>query len=88
MPTTASAECGRSSVTGPMFQQHDVAVAKRVDLVGRVNFEFRLEMLNAFNNANFVPVGGIGTTIGSYEVTGLTGTNTSRTIQLVSRINW
>jgi hypothetical protein len=83
-------ECGVRSlvVTGPTFKQHDLAIAKRVDIVGRTNFEFRLEMLNAFNNANFVPVGGIGNSIANYEVTGLTGTNTSRTIQLVTRINW
>jgi hypothetical protein len=83
-------ECGVRSlvVTGPTFKEHDMAIAKRVDLVGRTNFEFRLEMLNVFNNANFLPVGGIGSQISSYEVTGLTGTNTSRIIQLVTRINW
>jgi hypothetical protein len=83
-------ECGTGSlvVTGPMFQQHDLAIAKRVNLVGRTNFEFRFEILNVLNNANFVPVGGIGTDIADYEVTGLTGTNTSRVVQLVSRFNW
>jgi hypothetical protein len=83
-------DCGVRSlvVTGPMYQQHDISVAKRVRVVGRTNFEFRLEMLNAFNNANFVPVGGIGSTRNNYEVTGLTGTNTARIIQLVSRFNW
>jgi hypothetical protein len=75
-------------VTGPMFQQHDFSIGKRVSVVGRTNFEFRLEMLNAFNNHNFIPVAGIGATPGNYEVTGLTGTNTSRIIQLVSRFNW
>jgi hypothetical protein len=45
-------------------------------------------MLNAFNNVNFVPVGGIGNAIANYRVTGLTGTNTSRVIQLVARFNW
>lgn len=34
------------------------------------------------------PSGEIGNNIANYEVTGLTGTNTSRVIQLVSRINW
>ncbi|MGB2714931.1 MAG: TonB-dependent receptor [Vicinamibacterales bacterium] len=83
-------ECGVRTlvVTGPMFRQHDVSVAKRVRLFGRSDVEFRIEALNVFNQANFVPVGGIGTNRNSYEVTGLTGTNTSRTIQLVSRINW
>jgi len=83
-------DCGLREVvvSGPMLQQHDISVAKRVRVVGRTNFEFRLEMLNAFNNHNFVPVGGIGATAGNYEVTGLTGTNTARIIQLVTRFNW
>jgi hypothetical protein len=83
-------DCGTRElvITGPMYQQHDISVSKRVRLVGQSNFEFRLEMLNAFNNANFLPVAGVGTNINNYEVTGLTGTNTSRIIQLVSRINW
>lgn len=71
-----------------MLQQHDISIAKRVRLVGRTKFEFRLEMLNAFNNHNFTPVGGLGNDIDDYEVTGLTGTNTARIIQLVSRFNW
>ena len=52
-------DCGVRSmvVTGPMFQNYDVSIAKRVPVVGRTNIEFRFEMLNAFNNANFIPVG-------------------------------
>jgi hypothetical protein len=51
-------------------------------------------MLNAFNQANFLPapatagVPMIGSTLANYEVTTVTGTNTSRIIQLVARINW
>jgi hypothetical protein len=90
-------DCGTRSlvITGPMFQQHDLSIAKRVRVVGRTNFEFRLEMLNAFNNVNFIPVAGtttnpvtFSTNINNYEVTQLTGTNTARVIQLVSRFNW
>jgi hypothetical protein len=83
-------ECGVRSlvVTGPMFQQHDISVGKRINLWGPSNFEFRLEMLNAFNQHNFSPVGGIGNDIADYEVTGLLGTNAGRVIQIVSRINW
>ncbi|HSC25743.1 MAG TPA: TonB-dependent receptor [Vicinamibacterales bacterium] len=83
-------ECaGRSLVvTGPTFHQHDVSITKRINIVGRINFEFHAEMLNAFNNHNFVPVGGIGSTLANYEVTAVTGTNQARVIQLVSRINW
>jgi hypothetical protein len=71
-----------------MFQQHDISIAKKVRLAGRTDFEFRAEMLNAFNNVNFVPVGGIGNAIANYRVTGLTGTNTARVVQLVARFNW
>ena len=89
-------ECASRSliVTGPMFQQHDIRVSKRTRLVGRIDFEFAAEMLNAFNQANFVPVGdrfttsNIGSTLANYEVTTLTGTNTSRVIQIVTRLNW
>ena len=83
-------DCGTRElvVTGPTFRQHDIRISKRTPIVGRVNFEFAAELLNAFNHANFVPAGGIGNDIADYEVTGLTGTNTSRVIQLVTRINW
>lgn len=84
-------DCGTRTlvVTGPLFQQHDLSLAKRVNLVGRTNFEFRVEMLNALNQANFAPVAGVGNTqLNNFRVTGLTGTNTSRVMQLVARFNW
>ena len=83
-------ECGSRSlvVTGPTFKQYDFRISKRTPIVGRVNFEFAAELLNAFNHPNFVPVGGLGSDISNYEVTALTGTNTARVIQLVTRINW
>jgi hypothetical protein len=83
-------DCGTGDlvVPGPMFQQHDISIAKKIRLVGRSDFEFRAEMLNALNNVNFVPVGGIGNAIANYRVTGLTGTNTSRVVQFVFRVNW
>jgi hypothetical protein len=84
-------------ITGPLFQQHDIRVAKRTAIIGRVNIEFAAELLNAFNHANFQPLAVVsgntvlgvgGTTLNGYQLTTLTGTNTSRTIQLVSRVNW
>jgi hypothetical protein len=82
--------CGVGSlvVPGPMFQQYDISIAKRVEIVGRHNVEFRFEALNLFNNVNFVPVGGIGNQLAAYEVTSLTGTNVARAVQLVFRYNW
>ncbi len=80
-------------VTGPFFQQHDLRISKRTKLVGRTDFELAMEVLNVFNKANFTPVGigsgaTLGNTLANYEVTALSGTNTSRVIQLVTRFNW
>ncbi len=87
--------CANRSIvlTGPMFRQFDLRLSKRTRIIGRSDIEVAAEMLNAFNQANFVPVGigsgaTLGNTIASYEVTALTGTNTSRIIQLVARINF
>jgi hypothetical protein len=91
-------ECGLQSVvlSGPLFKQFDLSLVKRVDIVGRLNAEIRLDALNVFDHVNFSPVSGItstnnraaGATLNSYETTQLTGTNTSRVLQLVSRIRW
>jgi len=52
-------KCASRSIvlTGPMFTQTDVRLSKRTKIVGRTDIEFAMEMLNAFNQANFVPVG-------------------------------
>ncbi len=92
-------DCGTGSlvVTGPMFNQHDIRISKRIPIVGRVNFEFAAELLNAFNHANFQPVAVVGgntitgiggSTLTGFQLTNLTGQNTARVVQLVSRINW
>lgn len=83
-------DCGVRSlvVAGPRFQEHDITISKRIRLKGRTNIEFRAEILNAFNNTNFVPVSGIGNQIASYEITSLTGANTARVMQFVFRVNW
>jgi hypothetical protein len=96
-------DCGLRSVvvTGPLFKQFDLSVVKRVDIAGGVNFEFRVDALNVFNHVNFSPLPGVtigtagadnnrstGASQAAYETTGLTGTNTARVIQLVSRLRW
>jgi hypothetical protein len=74
---------------GPMFEQTDLRIAKRTQIVGRVNFEIAGEALNVFNRANFTPIAEFNSaTLADYRVTGLSGNNTSRTVQIVSRINW
>jgi hypothetical protein len=91
LENSAVGKCGVGSlvVTGPWFSQQDISFVKRTKVVGHTNFEFHAEMLNAFNHANFTPVSGIGnTTLSSYQITALSGTNTSRTVQLVFRFNF
>ena len=97
--TTGFGDCGTGSlvVTGPMFNAHDIRISKRTDLVGRSNFEFAAEFLNAFNHPNFLPLASVngnlttgigGSTLTGFQLTNLVGTDTRRTIQLVARINW
>ncbi|HUF46973.1 MAG TPA: carboxypeptidase-like regulatory domain-containing protein [Vicinamibacterales bacterium] len=83
-------DCGAREIviTGPMFKNVDVSVVKLVPLTGRVRAEFRMEILNAFNWVNYVPVTGLGNNPDNYEVTGLNGAVTARIIQLVSRVTW
>jgi Carboxypeptidase regulatory-like domain/TonB-dependent Receptor Plug Domain len=92
-------DCGTGSlvVTGPTFKAHDIRISKRTTIVGRVNFEFATEFLNAFNHPNFLPLAVIngntnigigGSTITNYQLTSLNGTDTRRTIQFVGRVNW
>ena len=97
-------DCGLRSVvlTGPMFKQFDFGINKNVPVWSRASVEFRVDILNAFNNVNFVPVSGMvaGTTTANtnnrasgsnpddYDVTTLTGNNTARVIQLSARVRW
>ena len=64
-----------------------MSAVKRVRLVGRSNFEFRAEMLNAFNHPNFTPVIATSATADNYRVTGVQE-NSSRIVQLVFRVTW
>lgn len=85
-------DCGARSlvVRGPKLMESDLAVVKSFPLMRTVRAEFRLELLNAFNNVNFTPNAGVGgTTQANYEITsGLTGINTSRQAQISGRITW
>jgi Carboxypeptidase regulatory-like domain/TonB dependent receptor-like, beta-barrel len=99
-------DCGMRNVvlTGPMVKQFDIGVAKRVRIASQANVEFRFDVLNAFNNVNFVPVSGMvggttpttdntnnranGANPDDYDVTTLTGVNSARVVQLVARFRW
>jgi hypothetical protein len=80
-------ECGPNSivVTGPKLVRFDMSAVKRVPIKGRVNFEFRAELLNAFNTPWFSPVTGTGDDPDDFRVTSAVS---GREVQLVWRVNW
>ena len=84
-----SGDCGVRSlvITGPMYSRFDLSAVKRIQLAGRTNFEFRAEMLNAFNHPNFNPVIAASTNADNYRITSV-NENSSRIVQLVMRVNW
>jgi hypothetical protein len=59
-------DCGLRSVTvnGPRLVRFDIGIAKKFDLPGRFVFEFRGEMLNAFNEPYFNPASTAGSPLG------------------------
>ncbi len=98
-----TAQCGANHLVlyGPMFTRFDLSAIKRIKITERVNFEFRAEFLNAFNNINFlvgdpaadvvgVGVGGdtFGQTANAYRDTSTTNDPGGRLIQFVARINF
>jgi len=86
-------ECGVRTLplTGPIYQRWDISAVKRTRLVGRTMFEFRADLINAFNHPNFTPVGfptiANASNADNYRVTGVQE-NSSRVIQLVTRFSW
>jgi hypothetical protein len=78
----------------PFFTRFDVGVTKRFPIQGRVNFEFRVDVLNLFDNINFDPVAnpGTGATIFQTSTAYTDASNTydpgGRLGQIMFRINW
>jgi hypothetical protein len=97
-------DCGLRSVvlTGPIYKQFDVGISKRVPVWSQANVEFRIDVLNALNNTNFVPVSGMvvgtvadntdnranGANPDNYDVTTLVTGNQARIVQLTARLRW
>jgi hypothetical protein len=97
-------ECGTTNLIlyGPSFSRFDLSAVKKFRFTERVNFEFRAEFLNAFNNINFLVggaandvnnIGGFGNatfgqTTNAYQDTSTTNDPGGRLIQFVARINF
>ena len=80
--------CGEGAlvVTGPLFKTVNLGVSKFFKVKGASKLEFRAQMINAFNWANFTPVGSASAIAGNYEVTGLS--DGPRITELVFRFSW
>jgi hypothetical protein len=86
-------DCGVRSlvITGPMYSNVDMTVAKTVHLAGRTSAEIHFDVLNAFKTANLLPVTGVsGLALSSYQITGTNPTNgaSQRVVQIQARFNW
>ena len=53
--------CSKPFFTGPSFLRADISLVKTTKITERINFEMRMEALNAFNDADFYWAGGVGT---------------------------
>ena len=48
-------------VRAPFYTRFDIGIMKRFPIKGAMNFEFKVDLLNAFDNINFNPAGASGT---------------------------
>jgi hypothetical protein len=94
--------CQKLFVYGPQFFDVNLSLVKITKITERVNFEMRMEALNALNHANFYYACGVSTTpcsinlqnpsfgkiAGNYSDFNTTQDPGGRIIQLVGRINF
>jgi hypothetical protein len=75
-------------VRGPRYWNVDLSAAKRVHISEQVNFEFKGEFLNAFNNVNFAAATCADGSDSCGQITALTPGTGPRKIQIVLRLNF
>jgi len=73
-------------VTGPLFKTVNLGISKYFRVKGASRLELRAQLINAFNWANFTPVGSASNAVANYEVTGLS--DGPRIAELVFRFTW
>jgi len=56
----AGSLCSKPFFTGPSFFRADISLVKTTKITERINFEMRMEALNAFNDADFYWASGPG----------------------------
>ena len=79
-------DSGRGVVTGPGFNNWDLAAIKNIKITERLNTQFRAEFFNAFNHPSFLTV---GTNVDTKSTFGLvTNTHDPRLIQFGLKLNF
>jgi hypothetical protein len=76
---------GRGILSGPANVNTDLAVLKDVRITERINFQFRAEFFNLFNQVNF---GNPTTSLSSGNFGRITGAAEGRTVQLGAKFIW
>lgn len=83
---------GRNAFRGPRFINFDSSIVKPIPITERVKMQYRLEMYNMFNHANFaVPNASIVTTSTFGRISGLANTSSgtgARVMQMALRIEF
>jgi hypothetical protein len=103
-PQSFTGQCGFANLVlhGPRFTRFDLSVAKKIRFSENINVEMRLEMLNAFNNINFLvgsaandvntlgsfTASSFGRMTAAYQDTSTTNDPGGRIGQLVLRLNF
>ena len=81
-------------IRAPIFTRFDIGLTKRFPIRRRMNFEFKVEVLNVFDNVNFTPVAAPGSGAAIFQATTAyrDPSNTfdpgGRLGQLSFRLNW
>lgn len=78
-------DSGRGVITGPGFNNWDLAAIKNIRITERVNTQFRAEFFNAFNHPSFL---GVSTNVDSSLFSQVTSTHDPRLIQFGLKLNF
>ena len=66
--STPGTFCGKPFIYGPEFFRADLGLVKDTRITEKTSFELRLDMLNAFNNANFFYGGSASASTGTTSI--------------------
>jgi hypothetical protein len=92
VPVDRFGNLGRNAVPGPGFHNTDLSAVKNMRLSSRIRLQFRADVFNLFNHANFGPPGSVvdSPTFGKITRTRLTTgeAGSSRQIQLAAKLTF